>query len=388
MIEYSLVYNRKKIIGKDGKALIQIRAYKGGKYKYLSSEIKIEPKQWNKEKRKINNNHAQYISLNRILEKRIGEFEDYEISLTERDRECTLDMLEQFHLNGKSKMTFIEFVDYELNHSTLRSGTIRQQRVFYNKIKEFNPNLVFSQIDYDLCCKFERFLIDQGITNRNTIAKEFKNFKKFVNLAIAKEHIDMRKNPFLKFKVKSVPSKKIFLQEDEIRRIENLDLKSDPELDKARDIYMFGVYTGLRFSDIASLRKKDIVKLEDGSWNLEIRMQKTENLLNLPLHKLFKGMPKKLLQKYDRLTPNSEYFFNSYSNEHENRLLKLIAKLAKIDKRLAFHSSRHSFGTTLLNRGVSLEVVQGLMGHKKLQQTQEYAKLLNLSVHRELDKIW
>ena len=50
MIEYSLVYNRKGIIGKDGRALIQMRAYRKGKYKYLSSDNKIEPKQWDKAK--------------------------------------------------------------------------------------------------------------------------------------------------------------------------------------------------------------------------------------------------------------------------------------------------------------------------------------------------
>lgn len=390
MIQYSLVHNRKGIIGKDGMALIQIRAYSISrrKYKYLSTGIKVEPKQWDKVKKKINHNNARYIVLNRKLDKMISKLQDYEISLDEKDKECTLEMLEQFHLNGKVTITFNEFVKDELDNSTLRHGTIRQQKVFYNKLNAFNPKLAFSQIDYDLCCRFEKFLHDQGITNKNTIAKEFKNFKKFVNLAVAKDYIPMDKNPFLKFKVKTVPAKKIYLTEPEIRRIEELDFSHDYELEKARDVYLYGIYTGMRYSDIAALRKQDVVKQEDGSWTIDIRMQKTENLLLLPIDKLFNGKPKDLLIKYDQLTPDSELYFNCYSNEHQNRLLKLIAKLANIDKRLSFHSSRHSFGTSLLNLGVSIEVVQGLMGHKKLQQTQEYSRLLNHTIIRALGQIW
>lgn len=390
MIQYSLVHNRKGIIGKDGMALIQIRAYSISrrKYKYLSTGIKVEPKQWDKVNRKINSNHARYIALNRKLDKMISKLQDYEISLYEKDKECTLETLEQFHLNKKVTIGFNEFVKDELDNSTLRHGTVRQQKVFYNKLNAFNPKLAFSQIDYDLCCRFEKFLHDQGITNKNTIAKEFKNFKKFVNLAVAKDYIPMDKNPFLKFKVKTVPAKKIYLTEPEIRRIEELDFSHDYELEKARDVYLFATYTGIRYSDVAALRKQDVIKHEDGSWTIDIRMQKTENLLLLPIDKLFNGKPKDLLIKYDQLTPDSELYFNCYSNEHQNRLLKLIAKLANIDKRLSFHSSRHSFGTSLLNLGVSIEVVQGLMGHKKLQQTQEYSRLLNHSIIKALEQVW
>jgi len=389
MIKYSLIHNRKGILGKNGKALIQIRAYDSNfrKCKYLSTGISIEPKKWDKARQKINHYHHQYISLNRILENKVVELHDYEISLVEKGKECTLDMLEQFNLNGKTRMSFNEFVDYELKNCSLRKTTIIQQTVFLHKINEFNPNLTFTQIDYDLCCKFQKFLTDKGL-NPNSIAKEFKNFKKFVNLAISKEYIDIRRNPFPKFKVKTIPSKKIFLTDEEIVRIEKLDLSEDNELDMVRNMYLFGAYTGLRFSDIVALKKEDIIKKSDGSWNLDIRMLKTENLLLLPLHKLFKGKPKELLVKYSKLNGVNPKYFKNYSNQHVNRLLKIIAKFACISKKLTFHSSRHSFATSLLNSGVRIETVQGLMGHQKLQQTQDYAKLLNTSVNKELDLIW
>ena len=46
-ISYKVIFNRKKKLNKDGKALIQIECYLNGKRKYLSSGIKIEPIYWN-----------------------------------------------------------------------------------------------------------------------------------------------------------------------------------------------------------------------------------------------------------------------------------------------------------------------------------------------------
>ncbi|WP_109832783.1 site-specific integrase [Reichenbachiella versicolor] len=389
MIKYTLVHNRKNIIGKDGKALVQIKCYSPNtkRNKFLSTDTRLEPNQWDSQKCRVTPYFAQYISLNRILDDKIKKLQDYEISILERGKECSLEMIEQYHLNGKVNMTFNEFVEDEISNCTLRSGTIRQHRGFQKKLDEFNSKLLFSQIDFDLCCRFEKCLRDEDL-HVNTVANHFKMFKRFVNLAIDKEYMEINKNPFIRFKAKTVPPKKTFLTHDEVKRIEKLELNENSELDRARDFYLFGVYTALRFSDIKSLRKDNIMKTDDGQWQLYIQMQKTTEPLSIPLHLLFEGKPKDIIDKHEQLNPTSEKCFNCYSNEYQNRLLKIIAQMAKIDKRLSFHSSRHSFATNLLNYGIPIEIVQALMGHKKIQQTQEYAKLLNVSVNRELSKVW
>lgn len=389
MIDYTLIHNRKGIIGKDKKALIQIRAYNPAqkKYKFFSTGLRLEPKQWDSIKSRVTSHHAQYIKLNNILHKKISTLQEHEISLIERDIECTLEILQDFNNGHKSATTFNDFVSYELQNSPLKKSTISQQYVFLNKLNQFNKSIPFTHLTYDFCCQFENFLIAKSLS-QNSIHKEFKNFKRFVNLAIKKNLMDAKRNPFPEFNVKTIETEKIYLTESEIARFENVDLSQNPDLSVIRDIYLFGVYTGLRFGDIMSLSKSDLSKCIGSDWNLEVRMQKTEQLITLPLHKLFDGKPKQILLSHNKINNSIDTCFKNFTNQYINRELKVIAEMSHIHKRLTFHSSRHSFATSLINKNAPLDMIRKLMGHSKLEQTQEYAKLLNSTVVKELCKIW
>jgi integrase len=65
-----------------------------------------------------------------------------------------------------------------------------------------------------------------------------------------------------------------------------------------------------------------------------------------------------------------------------NKSLKKIAKKAGITKNLSFHTSRHTFATWALRKGIRIEYVSKLLGHANIKETQIYAKIVN----DELDK--
>jgi site-specific recombinase XerD len=68
-----------------------------------------------------------------------------------------------------------------------------------------------------------------------------------------------------------------------------------------------------------------------------------------------------------------------------NSYLKEIADLCKIQKVLTFHIARHTFATTItLNNDVPIESVSKMLGHKKLQTTQHYAKILDKKVSNDM----
>lgn len=46
-IKYRIVYNRKKQLDNQGKALVQIEAYLSGRKSYFSTHIYLKPDQWN-----------------------------------------------------------------------------------------------------------------------------------------------------------------------------------------------------------------------------------------------------------------------------------------------------------------------------------------------------
>ena len=72
----------------------------------------------------------------------------------------------------------------------------------------------------------------------------------------------------------------------------------------------------------------------------------------------------------------------SSSATYTNKDLKKIAEAAKVNKRLHFHTSRHTVATSALRKEMRLEYASKLMGHSDLRTTQIYAKIVN----EELDK--
>jgi integrase/recombinase XerD len=76
--------------------------------------------------------------------------------------------------------------------------------------------------------------------------------------------------------------------------------------------------------------------------------------------------------------------FNAISSAtaYTNSDLKEIIKLTKIKKSISFHTARHTFATTALQKGMRIEYVSKYMGHSDIKETQIYAKIIN----QELDK--
>ena len=79
-------------------------------------------------------------------------------------------------------------------------------------------------------------------------------------------------------------------------------------------------------------------------------------------------------------------FFKLKDNSNINKELNLLAGLAKIDKRVSFHTARHTNATLLLYSGANITTVQKLLGHKSVKTTQVYANIMDITVVRDLEK--
>ena len=76
------------------------------------------------------------------------------------------------------------------------------------------------------------------------------------------------------------------------------------------------------------------------------------------------------------------------SNQKMNAYLKEIADLCEIRKELTFHIARHTFATTVtLSNGVPIETVSKMLGHRSLRTTQLYAKVLDLKVSADMQRL-
>jgi integrase len=217
---------------------------------------------------------------------------------------------------------------------------------------------------------------------QNTIWKYFKNMKTYVNLAINKDLMNVQQYPFRKFKVKQGESKKVFFTPEEIDLMQDLVLTGENlKYQYIKDLFMYSVYTGLRFSDVLSMQKRELVTIGGNTWLIK-KMEKTEETVRLPIYTIFKGKPLEIINKHNRF--NSVFCFEQITNQYANRTLKILAALAGISKTVTFHTARHTTATYLLYKGVSLTTVQKILGHKKIATTQIYGHIMDNTIEKEL----
>ena len=109
---------------------------------------------------------------------------------------------------------------------------------------------------------------------------------------------------------------------------------------------------------------------------IEFRKKKTKNYEYLHLS----AMARQILT--DRPNPKilnmqNTTVFNVPCQSQLGKVLKQWCKDAGIDKRVSFHTARHTFATLALTQGVELYTVSKLLGHKTIQATQIYAKIID-----------
>jgi site-specific recombinase XerD len=241
----------------------------------------------------------------------------------------------------------------------------------------------FDEVTFDLLSSFEKHLKSKEL-NANTIKKMFSYIRKYVNLAIDKEHIELNKYPFRKFKVKSVQSNREFLTPEELERIEGIRLNSSQEyLQLALDKFLFAVYTGLRYSDVSALTTDNLIVNDENEW-IVLEMKKVKEQIRIPVYLLFDGKALDIFYKY---AGPEKVIFPHQSNQLLNSHIASLAKIAEISKRVTFHVARHTTATILLYKGVNITTVQKLLGHKRLETTMIYGKVMDITMVKELQNI-
>ena len=80
---------------------------------------------------------------------------------------------------------------------------------------------------------------------------------KLVNDLYKEYRLDPTLNPFTYYKKRYVSVDRVFLDETEVAAIENLKIRPTNYLYDIRNIFLFEIYTGLRISDILTLKWKD-----------------------------------------------------------------------------------------------------------------------------------
>ena len=381
-ISYNLVFNRKKRLNKRGMALVQVEAYLNRKKMYFSTKIYLKPEQWDA-KRKMVKNHPNANVLNRMLYENIAAIEQTELGLWQQGKSISLDLLKNSIdkplSNGRSFLTFFK---EEIANSSLKESTRQNHLSTLELHQEFKKEVLFTDLTFEFVSSFDNYLQSKGY-HLNTIAKHMKHLKRYINVAINKEYMDIQKYAFRKYKIKSIEGSHTHLAPEELHKFENLQLTGRyTRLQKTKDAFLFCCYAGLRYSDFTNLTSANIVEFHQETWII-YKSVKTGMEVRLPLYLLFEGKGIQILQRYK---DDFNSFFKLKDNSNINKELNILAGLAKIDKRVSFHTARHTNATLLLYNGANITTVQKLLGHKSVKTTQVYANIMDITVVRDLEK--
>lgn len=216
----------------------------------------------------------------------------------------------------------------------------------------------------------------------NTVSFYNRILRAVYNRAVEAEIIDSRL-PFRHVYTGVAKTLKRALPLESVRKIRKLDLKENPGLEYARDMFMMSFYLrGMSFVDMAFLKKSD---LRNGC--ITYRRRKTGQRLTI-------GWTREMQSLLDKYPENATDYLlpvirRPGSNErcaylnaayNINRNLKKIATLASIRIPLTLYVARHSWATAAKTKGIPVSVISEGMGHDSESTTRIYLADLEASV--------
>jgi len=388
-------------INKAGKAPVYLRITKDRKHKYISIGLRVKPEEWNADKGRVKKPHPNMAQANAFIASKESEAEGVALDL-QRESKFVSPVQIKNALMGQSSESFLKYFDHYLD-ALERNGkisTFGKAKSAHTKLKVFlgTSDMLFDEVTVTFLKQYEAYLRDELGNSVNTIHSNLKIFRKLINEAVREDLVSSVRDPFRKFKLKLTKTTKSYLTDEELGVLWALPLNEGSKLWDHRNMFVFAAYAG-------GLRISDVLQLKWGNFSgthIRTTMQKTKDAVavKLPERAL------EILRLYRRdAAKQSDYIFPilragvdysdprtlfkaiSSATAYASKNVKIIAKRAGIEKSISFHSSRHTFATRALTKGVPIEQVSKLMGHHSINTTQIYAKIVNSKLDEAMDAL-
>lgn len=375
------------VIGKEGTIYYQIIHNRVSRQ--IKTDYRIFTDEWDKQTSAIKCNNTNNKRSNHLvmLQGKISkDLKRLECIIREamiRENYTADDLVEKFN-NTQTKGSFSYFMKETISQLK-RLGKERTAENYaaalnsYMRFRNGNDILLF-EINSDIIMEYEAFMKANGIT-MNTISFYNRILRAVYNRAVEKELV-VQCYPFRHVYTGVDKTIKRAVSLNEIRQIKELDLSLKPNLDLARDMFLFSFYTrGMSFIDMAFLRKDN---LRNGI--LSYRRKKTNRLLLIKWEKTMQ----EIIDKYDTSgtsfllpiirKPDNELIQYRNAQRMINNKLKEISLLANLEINLTMYVSRHSWASIAKKHNIPLSVISDGLGHDSESTTQIYLASLDNSM--------
>jgi site-specific recombinase XerD len=386
---YLFVYAAKT--NKKGLAPIVLRLKYQHQTEQLFTGLKINPKNWNKEKCTVKPGESEFKVMNLHLnDLKIKAYQQFSI-MFQNENVYLREIIDHFKGKETGPILLLELAkNYNLKLKErvgvdYKIATYKKYQITELKLIAFIKSLGRSDIrlkdlSNEFIVDFNTFMKQHYGNDQNTTCKHLKNLKTYIKYAVSKGWL--LKSPFNDFRISYKPKEKPYLSMNELLILENHEFNV-PKLELVKDLFLFQCYTGLSFSDLMELKGINLTTGIDGNyWIIKNRL-KTDVRSAIPL------LPKALiiLNKHNSnyLNNLSESLFEVGKIQSYNAYLKQIADFVGIQKQLSSHAGRRTFASTItLGNGISIESISQMLGHTNTKITQQYARVSDLKISNEM----
>jgi site-specific recombinase XerD len=385
-----------KPVKRNGKFPIYFYISTGNEDTKVRAKWDIEKYHWDKKTGRVLNTSKIANELNAFLDSKTIALQTYSLKMSIMSKKLTKKMLkeamkeliteksvESLILSMKSDVAnnekrekhgnddFYVFWEKQISLATAKKSTLEGYRHTLSVLKQFRPEVKFKDLNFEFIEELEFYLVN--IKGNKKGGSIHKIVRKFINIALKKGL--MTDYPYKFFKVLKSKPRQDYLTIEHLKQLEELEIPPDcTGVSKARDIFVFACYTGLRFSDFKKMTYDNLIISPNGKYTLKFSTQKTDTFIYLPLA----DKAIEIIRKYE-----------NHSDKIQNQLLPVqcygrwrtllekLDKLYPVDQKLYAHLARHTFASMAISLGVNLKVLQNLMGYSDISQTAQYAKTTN-----------
>lgn len=276
--------------------------------------------------------------------------------------------------------SFIRNLINELKKIGKESAAKRLEKILNSLLRYTDGNeVIWKDLTSTFILGYETFMIKRGLC-RNSTSFYMRNLRSIVNRAIG-QGIEVPSHPFKYVYMGVDKTVKRAISLDMIRMIRDVDLNGNPELDFARNVFMFAFYTrGMSVIDIAFLKKSDLqngvltysrrktrqqlmVKIEPETRKVIERLGKSKTSFLLPIITEEKNIERQYESAYYRV----------------NRNIRKVGEMLGLQTKLTLYVARHTWASIAHANNVALSTISKAMGHDSEKTTIIYLQTLDSS---------
>ena len=384
MFSTSIIYDRKKQAEGDREGTLEVRIGINRKYYYFSTGIRVMRKHWagavvkRPDADALNNRLG--IIVRRVNEK-VNEFIDAQ-------QPIDIEAIRSYIYTGTSvnveKNDLMAWIEKEIPLLNVSNGTRKHYWLLLDRLKAFGKLKTLTDLTVENIYEWDAWLHkmenvnskdDEGTLSNGTIHNYHKHLKAMLNRAVTFGIIQASPYARLVGKFRSGEDESVeYLTEDEMQLILDTHPVPGTQMETVRDLFVIQMFTGLAYSDVQALDIRNYHR-EGDAWVSNGKRIKT-------------GVPfvSQLLPPVVEVLERHGWQVPQIPNQKYNAQLKTFGNVIGIGG-LHSHLARHTFATYMLSNDVKLQNVMRMMGHKKIQQTLRYAKVIAKDVQDDYGMI-